>query len=116
MNGLERKLHIKLTRTAKEWELYEKPGVENAAQVINRAIEATVNGGSKREDTRLIVGKVLESPELAQFGACDSEVYRALERVLDAIYDGTFDPPFLNIEEGLTTRADYFVDQMKKLK
>lgn len=73
---------VKLTYTADQWELYDKPGRGNVAIKLNHGMEARIHLAPTRREFKL--GDLLDKH--AAFGAADSEGYRMVEYILDKAY------------------------------
>ena len=93
--GIREKMIIKktveaLTLSADDWELYaSKPGAEKAAQQLNTAFTAAVNGGMNPRE----VGDAVEQLQhkLSRFGASDTEPRYVLRVLLRKVFGQEFE-------------------------
>jgi hypothetical protein len=82
---VKRILHVDITDTAYQWELYtDNPMAEVAAEQINRAFENYVNQGMNKDRVRQMMYAVLEN--YSDVGAYDSEPVWHMEFILDKIF------------------------------
>jgi len=82
---IKRILHIDVTDTAEQWELFtEDHFAEVAANGLNRALEMYVNQGMKKDRVREMMHVIMNS--YAKVGAADTEPRAHLEFLLDQIF------------------------------
>lgn len=75
---------VSVNLTARNWELYNGKGAENAAQKLNRKFEELVAAGKDRYEIRKEMGSLMH--KLSKYGACDSEPIYKLELLLDKVF------------------------------
>lgn len=75
-NGFQIKVHIKLSLTASEWQLYDMPGAKAAARSMNSRIAKALNAGDDKAAFQVL-------KDYAEFGACDSEPQYVLNYIMD---------------------------------
>lgn len=86
MKGLTIRRTISAAFTADQWELFDKPGRDEAAKRLNAALEAAVNAeGSTPQSVWSAMG-TLQS-ELAGLGADDSEPQGIVDTVVEKVFD-----------------------------
>ena len=87
MRNLQVDKSVKLTLTADDWQLYEKPGVDDVAKKLNKEIGEVINNGLQKGLKRTVItnqyAKVLR--QFSEFGASDSEGFGVVERILDKV-------------------------------
>ena len=82
---IKRILHIDVTDTADQWELFcDDPMAPVAADGLNRALETYVNQGMKKERVREMMLVIMNN--YADVGASDTEPRYHLEFLLDQIF------------------------------
>jgi len=73
---------VRIEMTAHDWELYNIPGAEHVASILNAAIMENVAEG--RVTTRRAAEAVMD--EYYHYGATDSEPGRVLHNLLNMIF------------------------------
>lgn len=86
MRGLTitRRAELTLSLTADQWELYNVPGCNDAAIVINNAVEAAVNAGKTQHECEQAILPVFR--QYADQGAMDSEPLAMLDNILRIVF------------------------------
>lgn len=85
---IKRVIKIQVWFTAEEWQLYttEFPvECRVVAQQLNTTLMEYVNRGETREEVERFVGYVMR--DNAMYGACDTEAFQFLQRVLITIFN-----------------------------
>lgn len=75
-SGIDIKCKVKLSLTADQWQLYDKPGAKAAARSMNAKIAKALNA-------RDINGAYAVLSEYSKFGAYDTEPMMVLDMIMD---------------------------------
>jgi hypothetical protein len=70
--------------SADDWDLYDKPGRQEAATALNEHFENLVNRGSTRDEVE--TGMLPKMKEYSELGAVDTEGICFLEVLLDKTF------------------------------
>lgn len=88
MKGLDiisRRATVTIAFTADQWELFDEPGRDEAAEELNRTLQDAVNAeGATAESVRTAMGPVCS--KLGHLGADDGEADHLIERVIDKAF------------------------------
>jgi hypothetical protein len=76
MNGVQIKCKVKLSLTADDWQLYDKPGVKAVARSMNAKIAKALNAGDFHAAFAVL-------REYRDFGASDTEPEVVLNQIMD---------------------------------
>lgn len=76
---------ISLSLTAEDWDLFDMPNNDIAANALNVWLEMEVNAGKSRAEVTSAMSKMMMG-SIREYGTADTEPMRVLERLLDIIY------------------------------
>jgi hypothetical protein len=84
MTKMTKTSRVTLHLTADDWDLYDKPGRETAANEMNEAFGRAFNEGLPRAEVEDAVMAVMRKYD--DLGAFDSEPVRMLEHLIDKAF------------------------------
>jgi hypothetical protein len=76
MNGIKLTCKVKLSLTARDWQLYDMPGAKAAARSINSRVAKALNAGDGDAAFAVL-------DEYSKFGAGDTEPRMVLNHIMD---------------------------------
>lgn len=85
MSKLTIRKNVSLDYDEDDWDLYNMRDSDLIAKILNKTFEEAVNTGLDRRETESKMHKVME--HYKYYGAYDSEPVRALDRLLEKIFD-----------------------------
>lgn len=85
MQGLTIRRTISAAFSADRWELFDKPGRDEAAAKLNAALETAVNAPAS-DASSVYTAMDLVQNELSDFGAGDSEPTGLIDQVVEKVF------------------------------